>query len=426
MTSPNTLLRKILSSSYEVSVDGSVQLVNEVNQKRQQEINKVVAANKPAPPLKLASNATPAKPFSTSWRIRAIDFLRKVGEVTTPSILNLYQLSASWATRRYIWAFDPTISALCLSQDARNIDPHQKTLLSDQFGMGVAALVMEEYFGLSSYVDVLLALGATSQYNNIQLLGSRSPDLLFFDASGSQYFVVECKGSQSARSTSIQQLISGLGQVICLTFPVSSNIKTQSLVIGTFLDQSRTIVHVIDPAPEDEHDLSEEQMENDHRPLTGYHEQQIYVVEDLELFHSRAQRGALVHALRWAGEHEAANQMILGLEISESTPRARISEFPGERVVVEINNRRYHGTRISLLPEFGSNTPFLFRGVDHALLDAANRHPNRLPVEQFAEMEELSAANQPYNVSIGRNGLCLAIGGLGELEFPLEIVNDHL
>src|SRR4051794_32162597 len=89
------------------------------------------------------------QPFATgnALQFRAIDFLRKIGELTTPRSINLARLSASWATRRYFWAVhDPARARgaavnFRLSSDARTIDRHQKTLLSDEFGMGFAGLV---------------------------------------------------------------------------------------------------------------------------------------------------------------------------------------------------------------------------------------------------------------------------------------------
>jgi hypothetical protein len=54
-------------------------------------------------------NPKPAAPYqplagSTPMQFTALDFLQKIGELTTPNNINLARLSASWATRRYFWA----------------------------------------------------------------------------------------------------------------------------------------------------------------------------------------------------------------------------------------------------------------------------------------------------------------------------------
>ena len=62
--------------------------------------------------------------------VTPLEILTSLGRITTPQIENLADLSSTWAKIRYIWAIEPSISGtrMCLSQDAKGIDFHQKGL----------------------------------------------------------------------------------------------------------------------------------------------------------------------------------------------------------------------------------------------------------------------------------------------------------
>ena len=72
-----------------------------------------------------------------------------VGRYHHPDRSNLTDISSTWAYIRYLWAFKPPggtqIDPLRLSDAALGIDFHQKGLMSDQIGIGMAALIMDVY-----------------------------------------------------------------------------------------------------------------------------------------------------------------------------------------------------------------------------------------------------------------------------------------
>jgi hypothetical protein len=79
--------------------------------------------------------------------IRPVDMLHALGRITTPAVTELIDLSSTWAEIRYIWAFRPnfnpnSLRALRLNPNVKALDFHQKTLLSDEFGVGFAAYFM--------------------------------------------------------------------------------------------------------------------------------------------------------------------------------------------------------------------------------------------------------------------------------------------
>jgi hypothetical protein len=78
---------------------------------------------------------------------------------------------------------------LRLSPAAKNIDFHQKGLLSDQIGVGIAAWLMGSYLGAPLAADVSVAMDDPAW--PIALQYESSPDYLFFDSSQSNLCAIE-------------------------------------------------------------------------------------------------------------------------------------------------------------------------------------------------------------------------------------------
>jgi hypothetical protein len=179
--------------------------------------------------------------------------LQALGKITTPPITELIDLSCTWAEIRYIWAFRPDFrgarpSALKLNTTVKSLDFHQKTLLSDEFGVGLAAHFMEARCGAWNAVDIFVA----KRSGQIVPRGSATrslPDYLFQGPQAGQFFIVECKGTQSSRATAIGQLRRGTEQV--RTVDVVGATSITRLVIGAWLQRAISLL-VVDP--EDEYD----------------------------------------------------------------------------------------------------------------------------------------------------------------------------
>jgi hypothetical protein len=123
------------------------------------------------------------------------------------------------------------------------LDFHQKTLLSDEFGVGFAALYMSAFERATNPVDVFIA----KRSGQVQIRGwsRRSlPDYIFKGPRKNQYYIVECKGTQSAKSAAINQLQRGSEQVV--TVDIAPPARVTRLVIASWLQQGITIF-VIDP-----------------------------------------------------------------------------------------------------------------------------------------------------------------------------------
>ena len=137
---------------------------------------------------------------------------------------------------------------LRLSGAALDIDIHQKGLMSDQIGVGMAALILEQYFNAPYAADVSVV--AKERILPVELAGAASPDYLFSNAAGSQFYVVECKGTRCSRYVAVDQLRRGTEQVPSLRFKDGRRPPT-ALVVATRLTGRQTEVFVVDP-PQDE------------------------------------------------------------------------------------------------------------------------------------------------------------------------------
>lgn len=186
--------------------------------------------------------------------VAPIQLLHRLGIVTTPIIPNLTDICSTWAYIRYLWAFEmpngKPKERLRLSAAALDIDFHQKGLMSDQIGVGMAALIMEQYFNAPHAADVSIV--AKERILPVELAGGASPDYLFSNATGSEFYVVECKGTRCSRNVAVDQLRRGTEQVPSLRFNDSRPPPT-ALVIATRLTGRQTEVLVVDP-PQDENE----------------------------------------------------------------------------------------------------------------------------------------------------------------------------
>jgi hypothetical protein len=148
-----------------------------------------------------------------------------------------FSLSDCWAWLRYQRAISTT-SDLRLRKEWDDIDPHQKTVLSDELGVGFATQLLTECLGFQLYADTqflvsvllpgIFTLGRYSKCGH-----SKSPDYIAID-NNLQFNVVECKGTQSSPEELDRALQRGVSQKSNLSVSSSSRIK-HSLVAGLYI-----------------------------------------------------------------------------------------------------------------------------------------------------------------------------------------------
>ena len=407
-------LRAILQSTYRINLVSTPALARRLNRKTANLIQKAVNKKTPAPQIKQAS---PVQINGTlTWMIRPIDLLHKIGSLTTPADTNLAKLSASWATRRYCWSIaepDGRSNPFRLSNDARDLDFHQKTLLSDEFGIGFAGLLLEDRFGAGQFVDISKALKDPQAYQAIQQNGRAQPDYLIWSAfPNSPYYVVECKGSQSGRAYCYSQLHRGLEQVPSIAFGAGARSVT-SMVVATCLEETSTTVFVIDPPPDET--TSGDNEEPNAEEVSVRTGERSWKVPNFERFEDRAWIAQESTLLKWAGQYREAAMRDEELE----TRQLRREEIPEsvEPVRKETEFGVFVGTRNNTFPELGRGQIRLFTGVEEELfasLTERNRRSRDITMRnqlRFNFGQEDTANRSPFS-SVSKNGTCMIVEGL--------------
>ncbi|WP_143287104.1 hypothetical protein [Caenibacillus caldisaponilyticus] len=168
--------------------------------------------------------------------INLLEVLIHVAKRTSFPISYGFTLSDLWAWLRYFPAFSNDIN-LRLRAEWDEVDSHQKTILSDDMGMGFSSAIL-------SYCLDLVWICPTSyvvrRHPNISLRRSgkkgpdKSPDFMAVDMFDNIH-VFECKGTQSDIKTLDKQLNTGIEQKNNLLDP--NGLIDQKLVTGVFIPQ---------------------------------------------------------------------------------------------------------------------------------------------------------------------------------------------
>lgn len=197
-----------------------------------------------------------------AWDMNFPAMLLMIGYLTTPTTSTGVSLSEFWAWVRYLSAITPDPD-LRLTSSFSELDAHQKTILSDDFGMGAPLLWLSERFDLDRIVDgryfveyLAPRLGAT-QRRTAKRGPNKTPDFVARDTSG-VWHVIECKGTQSGSEYSARQLgeagpppTGGIAQKRSIVFPAGHT--GQRLVSGLQIgvpNGEPSCLRIIDPEPE--------------------------------------------------------------------------------------------------------------------------------------------------------------------------------
>ena len=242
-----TQWQQALTRQYQLRVESSTALCADVTSVQQRRALEKRRSGK-RPLRAKAPTPWPVGGQSQPMTIRPVDMLHALGRITTPPITELIDLSSTWAEIRYLWAFVPNFDSnrlrgLRLNPAVKALDFHQKTLLSDEFGVGFAAYFMSVCARASDPVDVFLA----KRGGQVRLRGTsrRSlPDYIFSGPQPGHFFIVECKGTQSSRATAVNQLQRGTEQV--LTVDIAGGQNVTRLVVAAWLQQAITLL-IVDP-----------------------------------------------------------------------------------------------------------------------------------------------------------------------------------
>ena len=155
------------------------------------------------------------------------EVLLTIGLITSPARASGFSLSEYWAWIRYACAISND-NRLSLVSEYKDLDAHQKTILSDDFGMGFSIYWMWKRMDFSFICDgryfvdrYLNHFGGVAAARTPGKRGpTKCPDFVCWKPVGS-FHVVECKGTQSGKTTSSKQIATAQGQKTTINFPAN-------------------------------------------------------------------------------------------------------------------------------------------------------------------------------------------------------------
>lgn len=200
---------------------------------------------------------------TSSYNLNIPAMLLMIGYLTTPTSTTGVSLSEFWAWVRYIGAISNEAN-MSLTHSFGDLDAHQKTILSDDFGMGVPVLWLCDKLALKSIVDgryfmqkFAASVGALQQ-RTAKRGPNKTPDFVAQDVNGS-WHVIECKGTQSGVEYCSQQLgkkgppaTGGVAQKCSILFP--NGHTGQRLACGLSIGiegDTRSVLRIVDPEPDE-------------------------------------------------------------------------------------------------------------------------------------------------------------------------------
>ena len=187
-------------------------------------------------------------PHKERFDLRSV--LLHIGTVTSHPTDYGININSFWAYLRYINCFEISRD-FKLNEKWNDIDSHQKTILSDDFGMGFASYYLTKYMNLICIVDTgfcIKHLPSLTINKKSKQGPSKTPDFILMDSSYNLH-ILECKGTQTSRGVLNRQITSGIVQKNNINDP--SSIISEKLVTGIFIPQFNALdsaaFKIIDP-----------------------------------------------------------------------------------------------------------------------------------------------------------------------------------
>lgn len=217
-------------------------------------MNKIINIEIDKKSWKLKKIPTSFSNYRNVVNLSLAESLLDIGLLTRPANVFGIHLSDFWAWLRYLNAFDIG-NKLKLNKNWYLLDPHQKTVSSDDFGVGFTAQYLRRYHDFITFSDTLYVLKNSKlfkQKNKAKKGPSKSPDFICLDKNMNIH-IVECKGTQSSFNVLKKLVINGISQKNNIIS--TGNIIDQKLSIGIFVPQynhsKESTILVVDPEYDD-------------------------------------------------------------------------------------------------------------------------------------------------------------------------------
>lgn len=271
-----------------------------------------------------------------------------LGTLTMPDLLSPASPARFWAWLRYFLAPAETPD-LRITMDFAGLDPHQKGILSDDFGVAISTQwLFDRFGGFSDIVDgrrfmlqFAHLLPPRTRPTKAKVGPSKAPDFVIQDLRG-RWHVLECKGTQSGRTHRNDFLDNALAQkrVIQITGRLRGERLAAGLAISNEQSTKPTELRVVDP---------------DGDPIIQLGEQEGEAIE------MAAHRIAIARALGAVGLGEMAIELSLPPQLTAETV-----EFlrPNEASRLRSSRDSRRGRAQEQLRDRHLD-PFTFRGVKY-------------------------------------------------------------
>ena len=199
--------------------------------------------------------------LSRKYQVDLSEVLLLIGRITLPVMSGGASLSEFWAHLRYMFAWSDD-EWMTINSDFYELDAHQKTILSDDIGMGLSLHWLSKRLQLIGICDGryfierhLTTYGGTYTGRAAKRGPGKAPDFICLGRGG-KFHVVECKGTQTSPSYRDSQLGlpmrggvgAGRAQKRTVTFP--PYYAGHRLACGTYIatdDLERTHLKIVDP-----------------------------------------------------------------------------------------------------------------------------------------------------------------------------------
>jgi hypothetical protein len=194
--------------------------------------------------------------------VRPLELLLALGKTTSalPGLgtagaagvagLTALRTASRWAIMRYLWAFSEYRPDLRLSALTDQVRFHQRTILSEHFGIALAADVVEQLVldQPASVVDADAVSYDPVLGKAMQGLGAHKPDYFWYCHENerlSEVVVVEAKGTSSGSvRTTIRQLARGVEQVLVPT--QIPGVPMRRIVVGARFRGSKICAYAVE------------------------------------------------------------------------------------------------------------------------------------------------------------------------------------
>lgn len=157
------------------------------------------------------------RPLSHNHSYNILATMLRLGALTTPVRARGLSLNSFWAYIRYYGALSSRVSVR-LQPDFYNLDPHQKTILSDDFGVAFSMEFLRDKLGLRRICDGVYFMTHFAQKRGVAYVADPSvhgpqkcPDYICLGADG-KIHLIECKGTQSGKTALRKQMERGIEQ----------------------------------------------------------------------------------------------------------------------------------------------------------------------------------------------------------------------